>query len=85
MVKEARESNCGEELTAVLPGNERVLSRLITIVENSPACAYEIMPLIHSSLGRARSIGFTGPPGAGKSSLVNQVIRFCGKKEKRSG
>ena len=85
MVKEAKGSYCGEELTSVLPGNERALSRLITIVENNPACAYEIMPLIHSNLGRARSIGFTGPPGAGKSSLVNQVIRLLREKDKKIG
>lgn len=85
MAKEDKKTYCGEELTSVLEGNERALSRLITLVENNPSCVYEIMPLIHPNLGRAHSIGFTGPPGAGKSSLVNQVIRFLREKDKKVG
>jgi len=79
------ETDCGEALTSVLQDNERALSRLITIVENNPSCAYEIMPLIHPFLGKAQSIGFTGPPGAGKSCLVNQVIKILREKDQKVG
>ncbi|MFC1885712.1 methylmalonyl Co-A mutase-associated GTPase MeaB [Thermodesulfobacteriota bacterium] len=85
MNREDKEITRGKELTADLEGNERALSRLITLVENNPESAYEIMPLIHPNLGRGHSIGFTGPPGAGKSSLVNQVIRLLREQDKKVG
>lgn len=70
-----------EELAAgVLEGSEPALARLISLVENNPACMSGVLPVIQPHLGRAHCIGFTGPPGAGKSSLVNHVTRLLREK-----
>jgi len=75
-----------EELAAgVLAGSEPALARLISLVENQPAAMAKVLPLIQPHLGRAHCIGFTGPPGAGKSSLVNHVIRLIREEGRRVG
>ncbi len=54
---------------------ERGLAKLITLVEASPELGNSIFSRIGESLARSEChvIGFTGPPGAGKSTLVNAV------------
>lgn len=75
-----------EELVeSMLQGSELALARLISVVENEPSRMVKILPLIQSFLGRAHCIGFTGPPGVGKSSLVNQVTRVLRAHEKKVG
>ncbi len=67
----------------LVKGSQTALARLITLVENEPAGMLRVLPLIQHYLGRAFCVGFTGPPGAGKSSLVSQVakvLRPMGKK-----
>lgn len=58
----------------ILQGNRRALSRGITLVENQSSKGEEIMKKIYSKTGKAHIIGFTGPPGSGKSMLVDKVI-----------
>ncbi|HKX12664.1 MAG TPA: methylmalonyl Co-A mutase-associated GTPase MeaB, partial [bacterium] len=48
--------------------------RLITLVENQSDKLSSVMSQIHGHLGKAYYIGITGPPGAGKSTLVNRLI-----------
>ena len=50
------------------------VARLLSIVENDEADAAEIVRSTHSETGRAAIVGITGPPGAGKSSLVSVLI-----------
>ncbi|MEM8861405.1 MAG: methylmalonyl Co-A mutase-associated GTPase MeaB, partial [Chloroflexota bacterium] len=54
----------------LLSGSKRALARAITYAENDPLAARELVELIHPHTGGAHVIGITGPPGAGKSSLV---------------
>ncbi len=54
-------------------GVARAIARGITIVERGGASARRLLEQIYSAGGRARIIGFTGAPGAGKSTLVDQV------------
>src|SRR5574340_806555 len=50
------------------------LARAISIVENARAGFEELLSALHPRLGRARRIGITGPPGAGKSSLSERLV-----------
>jgi LAO/AO transport system kinase len=51
------------------------LARAVSVVENHRDGVDEILASLHSSLGRARRIGITGPPGAGKSTITTLLAR----------
>ncbi len=62
------------ELTeAVLAGEPKGMARAISLVENDPAEAAHLLSDLHRKTGKALRIGVTGPPGAGKSTLINEV------------
>lgn len=63
------------ELTeAALGGDRRALARLLTAVENRSAVAEHALRRLYSLAGHAHLVGITGPPGAGKSTLVSALI-----------
>src|SRR5256714_689637 len=65
-----------ESLAAgVRAGDKRALARAITLVENSDPLAYELVRELYPETGRAYTVGVTGPPGVGKSSLISALIR----------
>jgi len=51
----------------------KALARAISVVENGTAGFEELLSALHDKLGRSRRIGVTGPPGAGKSTLVQRL------------
>ena len=57
----------------MLAGDRLALARLITRVENRAPEVPRLMRAIHERTGRAYVLGITGPPGAGKSTLVDRV------------
>jgi LAO/AO transport system kinase len=59
------------DLTA---GKTAALARAISTVENARPGFERLLAGVHRSLGRARRIGVTGPPGAGKSTLVERLV-----------
>lgn len=59
----------------LLKGEPRALARAITAVENDLDGASAILTAIQPHLGRASIVGVTGPPGVGKSTLINALIR----------
>ncbi len=69
----------------LVKGSQAALARLITLVENEPAGMSRVLPMIQHYLGRAFCVGFTGPPGAGKSSLVSQVAKVLRAMDKKVG
>ena len=67
----------------MLSGHRLSLARLISKVENRDGDLPEIMKLLYSHTGKAQVVGITGPPGAGKSTLVDRLafhLRKAGKK-----
>jgi LAO/AO transport system kinase len=62
-----------ELVKQMLKGEGIALSRLISLVENESNKVPEIMKLISSHMGKAYCVGVTGPPGAGKSTLVDKL------------
>ncbi len=64
-----------EELVRRFEERDRLaLARLITLVENRDAQATSIMERLYDRGGHALVAGFTGPPGAGKSTLINALL-----------
>jgi len=61
-------------VTRMLAGDRSALAKLMTLVENQDADTATVMSLVHSRCGRAYTVGITGPPGAGKSTLVDRVV-----------
>ena len=57
-----------------LAGERRATARLMSLVEDGGAEVGEIMKRLYPHTGRAYSIGITGAPGAGKSSLTEKLI-----------
>ena len=56
-------------------GRRTALARIISIVENQRPGFLALLAALHGRLGRAHRIGVTGPPGAGKSTLVAALVR----------
>jgi LAO/AO transport system kinase len=61
-------------IAALLDGNVAALARAVSIVENGRDGFEDLLAALHSRLGRARRIGLTGPPGAGKSTLTERLV-----------
>jgi LAO/AO transport system kinase len=59
---------------AAVAGDRRALARLLTAVENRSGLGEEAMRRLYPRAGRAHVVGITGPPGAGKSTLVAALI-----------
>ncbi len=66
-------------------GDVRALSRAISTVENRAPGWSELLKALFPHSGKARVLGLTGPPGAGKSTLVDQLARFYRKDNRTVG
>jgi LAO/AO transport system kinase len=64
----------GTLVSAALEGDRRALARLLTAVENGTPVAEAALRSLYPKAGRAHLVGITGPPGAGKSTLVAALI-----------
>ena len=66
----------------MLEGDRRALARLFTVLEQDADAVPALMRAVHSRIGRTYCVGVTGPPGAGKSTIVDGIVRIA--REERS-
>ena len=67
----------------LLAGDKRALARAITLIENDDPAGWELVREVFPSTGRARIVGFTGPPGVGKSTLIGALTAEMRKDDRQ--
>ena len=60
----------------LLAGDKRALARGISLVEDDDPAGWELVRAIYPHTGHAAVVGFTGPPGAGKSTLIGSLVKL---------
>ena len=69
----------------IYDGDIKAVARAISVVENGSSGANELIEKIYPNTGNAHRIGITGPPGAGKSTLVDKLTQLYRKSGKAVG
>ena len=70
MADTAKTAPLAERLVA---GDKRALARAITLIESDDPAGWELVREVYPRTGAARIVGFTGPPGVGKSTLIGAL------------
>ncbi|HEY5815795.1 MAG TPA: methylmalonyl Co-A mutase-associated GTPase MeaB [Solirubrobacterales bacterium] len=76
----AKSASLAERLVA---GDKRALARAITLIESDDPAGWELVREVYPRTGRARIVGFTGPPGVGKSTLIGALTAELRKSERQ--
>jgi LAO/AO transport system kinase len=71
--------------SGVIAGDARSIARAISLVEDGTAAGTALLQAVFAKTGRAQLVGITGPPGAGKSTLVDRLTGEIRKEGKRVG
>src|SRR5437899_8867404 len=69
----------------LLGGDKRALARAITLVENDDPRGWELVRDVYPHTGKAAIVGFTGPPGVGKSTLMGALTKLERERERTVG
>jgi LAO/AO transport system kinase len=86
MMKAREGQNSLDDLVPrLLQRNPRALGRAISLLEDGGAGQRELIRRIYGETGKARVVGITGPPGAGKSTLVDRLTRLIRRRGETVG
>jgi LAO/AO transport system kinase len=66
----------------LLEGDKRALARAISLVENDDPEGWALVREVYPKTGQAAVVGFTGPPGVGKSTLIGRLIEHARARER---
>jgi len=69
----------------LLAGDRRALARVISRIEREDEETAEIIAQVYKETGDALTVGFTGPPGVGKSSIIAKLIELYREEDRRVG
>ncbi|MBV9212345.1 MAG: methylmalonyl Co-A mutase-associated GTPase MeaB [Actinobacteria bacterium] len=75
-------STAAELAERLLAGDKRALARAISLVENDDPEGWALVREVFPHTGRAAVVGFTGPPGAGKSTLIGAIVGHARARER---
>ena len=76
----AKAAPLAERLVA---GDKRALARAITLIESDDPAGWDLVREVYPRTGKARIVGFTGPPGVGKSTLIGALTAELRKNSER--
>ena len=71
-----------ELVEPLLEGDKRALAQAISLVEDDDPEGWELVRQVYPKTGKAAVIGFTGPPGVGKSTLIGRLVTLARARER---
>ena len=78
----ARGRTAADLTERLLEGDKRALARAISLVENDDPEGWALVREVYPRTGRAAVVGFTGPPGVGKSTLIGRLVEHARGRER---
>ena len=75
----------GDFVDSILSGDRRAIAKAISMIEDEDPKINDIISKLYPKTGNAFVIGITGPPGTGKSTLINRLIENYRKLDKKIG
>src|ERR687896_1123512 len=66
----------------VLAGDKRALARAISLIENDDPEGWALVREVYPRTGQAAIVGFTGPPGVGKSTLIGALVKHARERDR---
>jgi len=78
-------TNIKQLVNGVQKGDKRSIAKTISIIENNEPEAQKVISLLYPKIGKAHILGITGPPGAGKSTLIEKLVKELRNRGKTVG
>src|SRR5438477_12355695 len=69
----------------LLDGDKRALARAISLVEDDDPAGWELVREVYPHTGKASIVGFTGPPGVGKSTMMGALTKLERERDRQVG